>query len=1236
MATRLRLEPDENSSDMFVVVGTRTVPNVVVAGLPGKIVSTEGDDLSATALPNASMPENLVFSSTALPVSNQDNLESNTLQNAAVPMNLSSSVLQSTSVSVNDNEKRISSTLGDTTLPQNLSDILPESSIRENLVHADFSNAAMLAGNQDVHPSTSMSTVEDNSTATHQDTSMPQNLSSNGIHNTALTMECHENLSITVLPNTAMSPKSPENLSVTVLPSTAMPEAVNLSCAVLQNPACDPGNGSSKTLPAFSVMAGLSSPQDHSNNSMISNMQHITVTQNLSSNGMPAAASHVNIGFGHVLVKGELPSPSSTSDPPPATIRLFVPENNVLSVPPGQLTFSHALVKGEHNSPSDPSCTCHVSVPMSVHDVHEANTHAHVGNELSVNTGEINMGHILIKGEYTNAEQPQYGDEENPQYSSTVDPQYPSAVDQQYTSTENQQYLSAGNMQYSSAEEPHYHSREDQQQYSSTEDSQYPSSQGPQYASVEDVQYPATAEAQYSASEPPGSISLQVCAENLSNSCLSTPTLVQILRDPSTALRGPNPSAAALLISNISRMPVPENLSSSAEHSSTTHLPVTDSYSYSTVQISVPENLTSPVAISGAESLLPRPEMLPKICRSFATGQPARSEMVTRLPRLSLRAELMSSDGLPTRKTSAVQKLPSPAQQLPSPVALCLSMKGCSADNPLVAVVKREVEYSDHTDYNYQSQQSSRMSQFSPVSKQKAVGEQTVRLPSIDTVVDRRVRMETASRDTLVVDRRVTAVHDTATSRMNDTDTPSSGLSEDVLSEFAIEFLAQRALQQSAQQAALQQAARQAVQQAVRDSTASQLQVPCSSSLVAMTLASPLLAVPSEPAVKKRRRSHASVSDNEPLNLGSKKRQRTALSLEVEPSQSPMPGPRKQRSFTHTGGRTCVCEVCNAVLSAPASLKTHMLIHSNIKPYPCNQCDAAFRHQSTLKRHMCIHTGEKNFSCSVCQAQFARKTELTQHQRSHSTARPYSCKICASSYKHPKDLSQHLRNHARNAPHVCKECNASFNDIAALKDHTRSHEGAGKLPTCDVCGAKFDKVLSLTQHVVSSHMPSTPVKHEKDESKASCSSCRLTCTLCSLQFDDNTLMTQHMKESHWAEHVKSLGETKKGESGQQQHICKMCGKHFNTNNALSQHIKKKHWFADVETKNPAQSADGDEETDDEYKYGCSLCGMEYPRLKSLAQHMKKSHSVNMLPCNKCGNTFVHMHNWLDHLKNCDA
>ena len=54
------------------------------------------------------------------------------------------------------------------------------------------------------------------------------------------------------------------------------------------------------------------------------------------------------------------------------------------------------------------------------------------------------------------------------------------------------------------------------------------------------------------------------------------------------------------------------------------------------------------------------------------------------------------------------------------------------------------------------------------------------------------------------------------------------------------------------------------------------------------------------------------------------------------------------------------------------------------------------------------------------------------------------------------------------------------------------------------------------------------------------------------------------------------------------------------------------------------------------KHMCTVCGMEYPRLKSLAQHMKKSHAVNMLPCNKCGSTFVHLHNLQDHLKVCTA
>jgi uncharacterized C2H2 Zn-finger protein len=182
--------------------------------------------------------------------------------------------------------------------------------------------------------------------------------------------------------------------------------------------------------------------------------------------------------------------------------------------------------------------------------------------------------------------------------------------------------------------------------------------------------------------------------------------------------------------------------------------------------------------------------------------------------------------------------------------------------------------------------------------------------------------------------------------------------------------------------------------------------------------------------------------------------------------------------------------------------------------------------------------------------------------------------------------------------------------------------------------------------------PSTP--------PAAVSATMLTCTLCPLKFPSGLTLAQHMKDVHWNEHLKTLTETKKGVT---QLHCKACSKKFNSAAALATHIKKKHGAAAQggPDKDPTSSTsaaatlpappppppaaaasvsprgEGEEEDgEDLHKYGCSLCGMEYPRLKSLAQHMKKSHAVNMLPCNRCGNTFVHMHNWLDHLKTCDA
>ena len=388
---------------------------------------------------------------------------------------------------------------------------------------------------------------------------------------------------------------------------------------------------------------------------------------------------------------------------------------------------------------------------------------------------------------------------------------------------------------------------------------------------------------------------------------------------------------------------------------------------------------------------------------------------------------------------------------------------------------------------------------------------------------------------------------------------------------------------------------------------------------------------------KKRRRLSILVDKDGNNALHCKKKQRLNVSLQAEISttaQSDLTASltitsssRKQRSVTQTTSRTCVCEICNAILSAPASLKTHMLIHSGVKPYSCVMCDASFRHQSTLKRHICIHTGEKKFVCNVCQSPFARKTELTQHQRSHSTARPFVCKLCGSSYKHPKDLSQHLRAHARTTSMVCKECNSSFYDAFVLKEHMQLHEKVDDL-SCDVCKQSCSCLFQLTEHMIKEHaqdvvqsLPDEDTTQLEDFGDDNESVCRV----CKIKFDDSELMMLHMQEKHRDDQrVYEVDEQRTGTFTE--HPCKMCGFRFLSGSALSQHVKKKHWFALGEL--------GDCEEDLMGSFTCTICGMDYPQQKSLAQHLKKSHSVNLLPCTKCGMTFIQIQEWVDHISCC--
>jgi hypothetical protein len=519
---------------------------------------------------------------------------------------------------------------------------------------------------------------------------VPENLSVTVLPNTGLPDEAPENLSVTVLPSTA---EGSENVNVTVLPNTAMPDGEDLSAAVLRHTSVGQENGSGHALPDFSVMVGMGGAQD----------QHVAMAENLSATDLSisAAGAEVTVGVGQqVLVKGELPSPTASAHPPPTAIRLLIPEsaasNGLPGAPPGQMVLGRVLVKGEQPSPPEEEPCPYPEVPEAGAEMQLSDN---LASEMEAHAAHINMGHVIIKGEYDQ----QYATEEQ-QYAATDDQQY--AADQHYAGEE-QQYATGEEQQYATAEDQQYVTEE--QQYVTTDDQQY-ATEDQQYATAEDQQYSTDAqyvtaeEAHYATEEGhytvtgeqtgAGEVVVEV-PQNLSSAVLSTPTLVQILRDPCTVLRGhPPTSSQAILVTSLSQLP--ENLSTSA-----TQLSVASTYSRTmgAVPLSVHDNVAHHEVVSSSGPRLTKQET------DTTPLQPvqmfANSVVVSKI------------------MTAAQQQQQQRQLTTPAPVALCLSVKSSDGGSKL-AVVKREVEYPDYTDYSY-AQPSlpsvSRVAQFSPATK---------------------------------------------------------------------------------------------------------------------------------------------------------------------------------------------------------------------------------------------------------------------------------------------------------------------------------------------------------------------------------------------------------------------------------------------------------------------------------------------------------------------------------------
>ncbi|KAI5818577.1 hypothetical protein BZA77DRAFT_7232 [Pyronema omphalodes] len=98
---------------------------------------------------------------------------------------------------------------------------------------------------------------------------------------------------------------------------------------------------------------------------------------------------------------------------------------------------------------------------------------------------------------------------------------------------------------------------------------------------------------------------------------------------------------------------------------------------------------------------------------------------------------------------------------------------------------------------------------------------------------------------------------------------------------------------------------------------------------------------------------------------------------------------------THTGFKSCTCDICGKEFSAPQALQQHVRTHTGEKPYKCDHCGKEFAQGSAMTMHKRTHTGERPLKCDWpgCGKRFSESSNLSKHRKTHNPIGKHVCQF---------------------------------------------------------------------------------------------------------------------------------------------------------------------------------------------------------------------------------------------------
>lgn len=326
--------------------------------------------------------------------------------------------------------------------------------------------------------------------------------------------------------------------------------------------------------------------------------------------------------------------------------------------------------------------------------------------------------------------------------------------------------------------------------------------------------------------------------------------------------------------------------------------------------------------------------------------------------------------------------------------------------------------------------------------------------------------------------------------------------------------------------------------------------------------------------------------------------------------------------------RSYECVYCHKTFEHHRRFFEHIHVHS-ANQLSCMMCDRKFKMQSSYERHMEKVHGTKTgqikyenhvfetnpvpinhkvkpvitaFECYMCQKSFRVRRQLRHHIRYIHVQQPQLCLLCGILCSGSASMNRHMKLHYpdETASHICSICGKGFKIRQYLMRHRRKEHQVwadNRYPTCQVCGATFDKKCLLYEHMK---------MHPFEESR------NYVCTICNHAAINSYNLRRHMlthteqrsfecnichktfRENYANDHMKTHQDVRK-------HKCQVCGKKFKRAYALKQHMFQ-HGGAP--------------------EHNCDICGKAFSRTDKLLRHRRRHGIPLNYHCRVCNKGFI--------------